>query len=154
MILDFWRKVSNNRAVKQQRRHPGTVLSCHLSHGFTQCLFRRHIPWSHSGPGLVPPYLPHREAGWAQRPGLRVRGGLAPPEALHPLLPHQLNGCGPRLPDAGYYLRGALQRPAVLCQVQRALAQARSEPTGLSVPYWGFQSGPLLVLRASPYRPA
>lgn len=51
---------------------------------------------------------------------------MAPPEALHPLLPHQLHGCGPRLPDASYRLRGALQGPALLCQVQRALASSRS----------------------------
>lgn len=84
----------------------------------------RRVPRSHSGTGFVPSHLPHRAAEWARRPGLWLHGRMEPPEAVHPLLPHQLHGRGPCLPDENHCLRGALQGPALLRQVQPALASS------------------------------
>lgn len=103
----------------------------------------------YSGPRFLPPHNPHRRPEWAQQPQLWSRCCLAPPEALPPLLPHQLHGCGPCLSNAGYHLRGALQRPTLLCQVLRAMATTNPS-TGVSVPYRGFHHGPLPIICRSP----
>lgn len=122
-------------------RHSWSLLKCgrarlsksHLGiNGFTWRVLGkrwRWVPRSHSGTGFVSSHLPHRAAEWAQRHGLWLHGRMEPPEAVHPLLPHQLHGRGPCLPDENHCLRGALQGPALLRQVQPALASSCPQPS-------------------------
>lgn len=94
----------------------------------------RFVRWHGCHPcpsaGIFPQHYSHSQAGWAEQPELWAQGGLAPPEAIYPILPHQRHDFGPRLPHAGHHFWRTLQRPSVFCEVQWALAPACSRQAG------------------------
>lgn len=129
------------RSTRTAQTHPGHWNGLCSGSWFGRWCFSHWCPST----GVLPQHLSHRQAGQAEWAELRIQGGLAPSEAVYPLLTHQLHDSGPRLPHAGHYLWRTLQRSSLLCEVQWALAPTCTWQAGPSSTGQGARKCPLQI---------